>query len=87
MRIRQVPPFLAACVAVGALYGVAVAQRMDAFVASRDHPAIEYSKGPVTDRIAELNRRLEEGRARLAFDPAMGYLRSVLETLKVPVES
>jgi hypothetical protein len=71
-----------------ALYATAVvAQRTDAFVASRDHPAINYSKGPVTDRVAALNLKLQEGAVKLRFDAASGYLRSTLEALDVPVES
>ncbi len=64
-----------------------LAQRTDAFVASRDHPAIEYSKGPVTDRVADLNRKIRDGSIRLKLDGPSGYLRSTLEALKVPVES
>ncbi len=64
-----------------------VAQRTDAFVASRNHPAIDYSNGPVTDRVADLNRKLQDGSVRLKFDAASGYLRSALEALNLPVES
>jgi hypothetical protein len=64
-----------------------LAQRTDAFVASRDHPAIEYSKGPVTNRVADLNRKIRDGSIRLKLDGPSGYLRSTLEALKVPVES
>jgi hypothetical protein len=63
------------------------AQRTDAFVASRDHPAIEYSRGPVTDRVAELNRKIQDRTVRLKFDGPGGYLRSALDGLEVPVES
>jgi len=80
--------FLAILLAFAALYAAAVsAQHTDAFVASRDHPAIDYSKGSVTDRVVDLNRRLREGAARLMFEPATGYLRSTLEALHIPVES
>ncbi len=64
-----------------------LAQRTDAFVASRDHAAIEYSKGETTDRVLDLNRRIRDGSVRLAFDGASGYLRSTLDALNVPVES
>jgi hypothetical protein len=63
------------------------AQRTDAFVESRDHPAIEYSKGPVTDLVAELNRKIQDRSIRLKFNGPGGYLRSALDALKVPVES
>jgi len=74
-------------VLAGARAAAVYAQRTDAFVASRDHPAIEYSKGPVTDRVADLNRQIHDGSVRLKFDGPSGYLRSTLEALKVPVES
>jgi hypothetical protein len=74
-------------VCAGASAAAVFAQRTDAFVASRDHPAIEYSKGPVTDRVTDLNRQIQDGSVRLKFDGPSGYLRSTLEALKVPVES
>mgnify|MGYP007054665112 CR=1 FL=1 len=69
------------------LTAVGVAQRRDVFVESRDHPAIAYSTGPVTDSATALNRRLAEGSLLLRFDPVSGYLQSVLNALNVPVES
>jgi hypothetical protein len=52
-----------------------------------NHPAITYHTRPTRDRVAALNQRLESGEAHLAFEPGSGYLRSVLDALKVPVES
>ena len=63
------------------------AQRRDAFVESRDHAAIGYSSGPVTDAVAALDARLANGSASLAFDESNGYLRAVLDALGVPVQS
>ena len=63
------------------------AQRRDVFIASRDEPAIRYSTTPATDAVAALNLKLQDGSATLTFDPSNGYLRSVLDALKVPVES
>ena len=62
-------------------------QRGGAFRASRDHPAIRYTEGAVDNAVADLNRRLEEGAATLAFEGRSGYLRAVLDALDVPVES
>src|SRR5262245_1751732 len=42
---------------------------------------------PPTERISALLRQIETGAARLTFDPANGYLRSLLTALQVPVES
>jgi len=73
--------FVAFALAVG------IAQRPDAFVASRDHAAIRYSSGPVSNPISELNQKLQAGTVKLAFDGQSGYLRSALNALAVPVES
>ena len=65
----------------------AEAQFGDSFVVSRDVPAIAYSIGPAANRVTALNDQLRDGRAHLAFDGRSGYLASVLDALKVPVES
>ena len=62
-------------------------QRGGAYRASRDHPAILYTNGAVDNAVADLNRRLEEGSAALAFEGLSGYLRSLLDALDMPVES
>src|SRR5438094_789175 len=88
MTARRCPKLIAACVVVaGAYAGAVAAQRTDAFVVSRDHPAIDYTKGPVATRVDQLNRRLAEGTATLAFDEKMGYLPSALQALGIPAES
>jgi hypothetical protein len=56
------------------------------FTGALDHPAIEYSTRPVHDPVAELNRKLDEGKT-LEYEPAHGYLRAVLDALGIPVES
>jgi hypothetical protein len=76
----------AALLVVAALAAVS-AQFADSFVASRDNPAIAYSAGAVSDRVAALNQRILEGRVRMTFDAHSGYLRSALDALEVPVES
>ena len=54
---------------------------------STRHPAIEYATRPTTDPVALLNQRIAGGEVQLVFEPGQGYLRSVLNALKVPVES
>ena len=66
---------------------LAVAQRRDVFVESRDHPAVAYSTAAVSDPVSAVNARLENGSATLKYDEGTGYLRSVLDALGVPVES
>jgi len=71
-----------------ALAGAAVsAQRRDVFVGSRGDPAIRYSSAPTTNAAAVLARQVEDGSVRLAFDATNGYLRAVLDALKVPIDS
>ena len=43
--------------------------------------------GPVTDSVAALNGKLESGEVRLERAQVGGYLRAVLDALKVPAES
>ena len=72
-----------AAAAVATVHG----QPSNAFRASRDHPAIAYSTGPVDNAVVDLNRQVREGAVELAFDGESGYLRAVLEALDIPVES
>jgi hypothetical protein len=52
-----------------------------------NHSAIQYSTSELHDPVAELNRKLASGATPLKFDPTFGYLPSVVEALKIPVES
>ena len=51
------------------------------------HPAIGYYTTPTHDLVANLNRRIEDGSASVAFDPGTGYLRATLDALHVPIAS
>jgi hypothetical protein len=70
---------------------IGLGQQRDGFVDSFRNPAIDYYGSPTADVVSDLTRRLNESggadAARLTFDPATGYLKSVLDTLEVPVES
>ena len=84
------PSRFAAVLAVAAaafVTSLVAAQRRDAFVLSRDHPAIRYSSGEPDNPVERLNRRLAAGEARLSYDTGNGYLRSLLDALAVPVSS
>jgi hypothetical protein len=63
------------------------AQRRDVFVESYKHPAIAYETGPIDNPVSRLNRRLESGELTMPFDQTTGYLRPVLESLNLPIES
>jgi hypothetical protein len=82
-RFTSVLVVLTLAVAVAAVSG----QRRDAFVASRDHSAIAYSTGPVSDEIVALNGRLASGAETLTWEEKSGYLPAVLRALHIPVSS
>lgn len=52
-----------------------------------EQPPISYSATKPADAVAELQERISRGDARLAFDESTGYLRSVLDLLRIPVSS
>jgi hypothetical protein len=66
---------------------VAIAQRQGAFDQSINHPAIRYNTTDATTVVEALNRKLADKSATLVFDEKSGYLKSVLELLRIPVES
>jgi hypothetical protein len=71
-----------------ALSSASFGQLSDTFTNWADHPAIAYhATGETHDPVAELNRRLKDGRVRLAYSGPSGYLRATLDALRVPVES
>ena len=74
-------------VVLAASVSAAVAQRTGVFDQSMNHPAIKYSTTDSNTVVDELNRKLADGSAKLEFDEKTGYLRSVLDLLKIPVES
>ena len=78
---------IAAAFVVIATVSTWAGQRGGAFRASRDHPAIRYSDGPVSNAIDSLNKQLDAGALALTFNGPSGYLPSVLDALNVPVES
>ena len=82
--------WLASATAVWATAAIASAragQLSDTFTNWLDHPAIAYLSTPSSDAVAQLNRSIQDGRVHLTFDGPSGYLRSVLDALRVPVES
>jgi len=66
---------------------LAFADLSDDFVPLRDDPAIGYATRPTHDPISILNEEIEATRTHLKFDDDQGFLPSVLETLKIPIES
>jgi hypothetical protein len=57
------------------------------FLGSADDPAISYSSAPVSNAVDDLNRKLEDGSARLTFEGRSGYLQSAIDALELPIDS
>src|SRR5688572_14921452 len=74
-------------VAMTTVASATVEQRAGVFDQSMNHQAIKYSTSDSSTVVDELNRKLAEGSAKLVFDEKTGFLTSVLELLKIPVES
>ena len=87
MVLRPRFPLVFVVAVAGFAAAVVNAQRRDAFVLSRDHPAIRYTSGDVDNPIVRLNERLAKGEVRLSYDPDNGYLRSLLDALSIPASS
>lgn len=52
-----------------------------------EHPSIEYAKRSTRDRVSALSRALNDGTVSLTYDDTGGYLRAVLDTLRVSPDS
>ena len=71
-----------------AALAVATAQSRTLFPGTLDqHPAIDYHTSALSDPITALQRQMSAGSVALEFDGAQGFLKSLLATLNVPVES
>ena len=60
-----------------------VAQAADEF----EQAPINYSKSKPDNAVSRLQSKLNRGTAKLQYDDEFGYLKSVLKTLDIPVES
>jgi hypothetical protein len=52
-----------------------------------DQPPINYMTAPTDDPVARLQKRIDAGKTKLAFDKKSGYLTALLKELKVPASS
>jgi hypothetical protein len=71
-----------------------LAEPAQAQIAVRNQGYVPYSAAPInyrsqdlSDPVALLQKRIDQGKARLVYDRDRGYLKSVLSLLKVPVDS
>ena len=75
---------LAGCVALPVQGQIAV--RNQGYIPYSEAP-INYRSQDLSDPVALLEKQLEAGKVSLTYDKDHGYLKSVLDLLKVPVES
>src|SRR5260221_1003592 len=66
---------------------VSVLAQRQGFSASFNHPAIRYLDAPLHDAATALNERLRDGSAHLSFEKDRGYLASVIEALRIDLDS
>ena len=87
----MLPTLRSAIVALLALAPFATSQtpivvKNQGYLPFADAP-INYRSENLTDPIAKLEQQLETGEIKLDYEPARGYLRSVLSALRVPSSS
>jgi len=82
MLLKYIPAVAVLCWAAS----VATSAQLSNEPLEPGHPAIAYGSA-ASDRVADLNRRLQTGGVRLDFEQRTGYLRSLLAALDVPIES
>src|ERR1700722_10617025 len=63
-----------------------IAVRNQGYVPFSDEP-INYRTHEVTDPVAQLQKLLDHGDVKLDYEPAHGYLKSVLDRLQIPINS
>jgi hypothetical protein len=80
------PFFLLLGLAAVSLYGQAFVKQQG-FVPFSDAPIHYRSSESLDDPIVRLEKRLESGEIKLSYEPKHGYLKSVLDALRVPVSS
>jgi hypothetical protein len=77
------PPYLCALLLTIALVLQGEALGADRF---EEHPIL-YSKSPADNPISRLQNQLDSGQATLTWDKQSGWLKSLMDTLKIPASS
>ena len=80
-------PLYPICLVAALMLPLAWAGIDELVILPMDHPAIQYTTGPVHDRADALRQRLAKGEVRLSYTPERGYLASLLRALHVPESS
>jgi len=63
-----------------------IAVRNQGYIPYSDAP-INYRSDDLHDPVAKLQQQIDQGVARLVYEPEHGYLKSVLTLLRVPIDS
>src|SRR5450631_2471835 len=63
-----------------------IAVRKQGYVPFSGEP-INYLSDALHDPIAKLQQRISRGEVNLEYEPVHGYLKSVLQTLDIPISS
>lgn len=84
-RHHSLPSFAGVLLAAGML--LVVTQRAEAQRDEFERSPINYHTADVSDPVAQLARQVEAGKQSLTYDDKVGYLKSVLEALQVPISS
>jgi hypothetical protein len=92
---RKLPLFLAMPAAAGFLLAAGwLTGPVRAQIAVQNQGYMPYSDDPINyrtvkpnDPVAELQKKIDAGEIKLAYDAQFGYLKSVLENLKIPISS
>jgi hypothetical protein len=88
-QARRFGPLAFACLIAGSLptgTNAQIAVRNQGYVPFSD-PPINYRSNDLSDPVTQLQRALEAGKAHLVYEPKHGYLKSVLDLLRVPADS
>ena len=73
--------------ALACLWQPVAAQHAGAFMGSFDDPAIGYQTMALNNVVVDVNRRLQDGSLKFAFDSHSGFLQSALAALQLPIDS
>jgi hypothetical protein len=87
MYARTLPALGLWLFVVVSMWAPAAAQRAGAFRGSIDDPAIAYTTTALNNVVVDVNRRLQDGTLRFAYDERSGFLQSALEALRLPIDS
>src|ERR1044071_7149150 len=72
---------------VAGTWSSVAAQRAGTFMGSSEDPAIAYTAARLNNAVVDVNRKLQDGSLKFAYDPTSGFLRSALDALQLPLDS